>query len=81
MSRGVAVSLGLLGLGLEVQGTAIRAVAQARGSGAVVEDMPQMAAAIGAIKFSAHHAMAGIGGGLHGSSSKLKITSESMIRS
>src|ERR1700761_8582934 len=52
-------------VGLEVQSAAIRAIAQARRSGAVVEDVAQMAAALGAAEFGAHHAMAGVRGGLH----------------
>jgi hypothetical protein len=57
--------LALLGVWLEIQGTAIRAIAQTRGSGAAIEDVPQMAAAIGAMKFRAHHAVAAVGGGFH----------------
>src|SRR5258706_2826249 len=55
----------LLALGLKTQGTAVRAIAQARRSRAVIEDMAQMAAASGAIKFSAHHTVAAVGGGRH----------------
>ena len=65
--RGVFTSgrLYFLSCRLEVQSRAIGAVAQARRPRPVIEDMAQMAAAIGAMKFGPHHAMAGVGAGFH----------------
>src|SRR6202012_4627341 len=49
----------------ELQRRAIGAVAQAGGLRPVLEDMAKMAAALGAVKLRAGHAMAGVGRGSH----------------
>src|SRR6185436_1786722 len=49
----------------EVQGGGVDAVAQARGLGAVREDMPQVRLAAGADDLRAHHAVAGVPAVLH----------------
>ena len=57
--------------GLELQRHAVHAIAQARGLGAVVEDMAQMAAAAAAMHFGADHHLAGVGLGEHGAGQRL----------
>src|SRR3990167_2935653 len=52
------------GLGHEVDGCRVDAVALAGGLGAVVEDMAQVGAAVRAAHFHPHHAVAGVGDAL-----------------
>ncbi len=49
---------------LEVHGDAVDAVAQMRGRRAILENMPEVAAAAAAMHLGAHHAVAAIGRGL-----------------
>src|SRR5690606_35720826 len=56
-----------LGLGLEAERERVHAVAQPRGGAeAVVEDVAQMPAAVGAAHLGAHHAERGVFEKLHG---------------
>src|SRR6185437_2041549 len=55
---------GRASLRFELQRDTIDAIAQMRRRRAVIENMAEMAAAIGAMHFGAHHAVSAIGGGL-----------------